>query len=161
MGRVDGGSGARLWLLGTGGATKVCIVVHFLEERAARVAKPESEDGDTASPSTEAAARSLPGGNGPLGQHNPHHPAQHHLARPPRPAPSPEALAAAPPAVHSVVPRVPREPASSKYVPSPSSPPRPPPRTRSSSCRCRTCTAMQRCQRVWIRRGRYGLRCRS
>lgn len=58
---------ARLWLLGTGGATKVCIVVHFLEERAARVPKPESdddndspaaasddEDGDTVSASTEA-----------------------------------------------------------------------------------------------------------
>lgn len=37
---------ARLWLLGTGGATKVCIVVHFLEERAARVPKPESDDDD-------------------------------------------------------------------------------------------------------------------
>lgn len=35
---------ARLWLLGTGGATKVCIVVHFQEERAARLPNVESDD---------------------------------------------------------------------------------------------------------------------
>lgn len=35
---------ARLWLLGTGGITKVCIVVHFQEERAAKPPKALSVD---------------------------------------------------------------------------------------------------------------------
>lgn len=58
---------ARLWLLGTGGVTKVCILVHFQEERAAKPQKMESDDESTASESNEDSAS---GESHPISQEN-------------------------------------------------------------------------------------------